>query len=197
LSPAVARRLRAGPTESRGAVGACRPPLFRSTALVPSSRRAERRGPAAGRRAPGVPLSCTAFFGGRPPRRPRSSPLPSLFSTRELQIVEVDTSQFRNGLKFILDGQPFVMTYFQHVKPGKGGAFVRTRLKNLLNGKVLERNFRSGERVELADIEEKRMQYLYLDGDSLVFMDQETFDQLPFSNEVVGDARKFLKENME
>jgi elongation factor P len=111
--------------------------------------------------------------------------------------VEVDTSQFRNGLKVILDGQPYVMTYFQHVKPGKGGAFVRTRVKNLLNGKVLERNFRSGERVELADIEEKRMQYLYLDGDNLVFMDQETFDQIPFPQEVVGDARKFLKENME
>jgi len=111
--------------------------------------------------------------------------------------VEVDTSQFRNGLKVILDGQPYVMTYFQHVKPGKGGAFVRTRVKNLLNGKVLERNFRSGERVELADIEEKRMQYLYLDGENLVFMDQETFDQIPFPQEVVGDARKFLKENME
>ena len=111
--------------------------------------------------------------------------------------MEVDTSQFRNGLKLILDGQPFTMVYFQHVKPGKGGAFVRTRVKNLLNGKVLERNFRSGERVELADIEEKHMQYLYLDGDSLVFMDQESFDQIPFSQETVGDARKFLKENME
>jgi elongation factor P len=111
--------------------------------------------------------------------------------------VEVDTSQFRNGLKVILDGQPFVMTFFQHVKPGKGGAFVRTKVKNLLNGKVLERNFRSGERLELADIEEKRMQYLYLDGESLVFMDQESFDQMPFSADVVGEARSFLKENTE
>jgi elongation factor P len=111
--------------------------------------------------------------------------------------VEVDTSQFRNGLKIILDGQPFVMTFFQHVKPGKGGAFVRTKVKNLLNGKVLDRNFRSGERVELADVEEKRMQYLYLDGENLVFMDQETYDQMPFSTGVVGDARRFLKENME
>jgi len=111
--------------------------------------------------------------------------------------VEVDTSQFRNGLKFLLDGQPFVMTFFQHVKPGKGGAFVRTKIKNLVNGKVLERNFRSGERVELADIEEKHMQYLYLDGDNFVFMDQESFDQLPFSQATVGDARMFLKENME
>ena len=111
--------------------------------------------------------------------------------------MEVDTSQFRNGLKFLLDGQPFVMTFFQHVKPGKGGAFVRTKIKNLVNGKVLERNFRSGERVELADIEEKHMQYLYLDGDNFVFMDQESFDQLPFSQATVGDARLFLKENME
>ena len=111
--------------------------------------------------------------------------------------MEVDTSQFRNGLKFILDGQPFVMTFFQHVKPGKGGAFVRTKVKNLVNGKVLERNFRSGERVELADIEERKMQYLYLDGDNLVFMDQSSYDQLPFSKETVGEARLFLKENME
>ena len=111
--------------------------------------------------------------------------------------MEVDTSQFRNGLKFIMDGQPFVMTYFQHVKPGKGGAFVRTKVKNLVNGKVLERNFRSGERVELADVEEKKMQYLYLDGESLIFMDQSSYDQLPFSKETVGDARLFLKENME
>ena len=111
--------------------------------------------------------------------------------------MEVDTSQFRNGLKFILDGQPFVMTFFQHVKPGKGGAFVRTKIKNLVNGKVLERNFRSGERVELADVEEKKMQYLYLDGENLVFMDQSSYDQLPFSKDTVGDARLFLKENME
>ena len=111
--------------------------------------------------------------------------------------MEVDTSQFRNGLRFILDGQPFVMTYFQHVKPGKGGAFVRTKVKNLVNGKVLERNFRSGERVELADVEEKQMQYLYLDGDNLIFMDQSSYDQLPFSKDTVGEARLFLKENME
>ena len=111
--------------------------------------------------------------------------------------MAVDTSQFRNGLKIILDGQPFVITFFQHVKPGKGGAFVRTKVKNLLNGKVLDRNFRSGERVDEADIEEKRMQYLYLDGESLIFMDQESFEQIPFSAEIVGDARKFLRENME
>ncbi len=111
--------------------------------------------------------------------------------------MAVDTSQFRNGLKIILDGQPFTITYFQHVKPGKGGAFVRTKVKNLLNGKVLERTFRSGEKVDEADVEEKKMQYLYLDGENLVFMDQETFDQLPFGTDLVGDARNFLKENTE
>ena len=109
--------------------------------------------------------------------------------------MAVDTSQFRNGLKIVLDSQPYVITYFQHVKPGKGGAFVRTKVKNLLNGKVLEKTFRSGEKVDEADIEERTMQYLYLDGDNLIFMDQETYDQLPFGAEVVGDSRNFLKEN--
>ena len=108
-----------------------------------------------------------------------------------------DTSQFRNGLKIELDGSPFVITYFQHVKPGKGGAFVRTKVKNLLSGQVLERTFRSGEKIVEADIEERKMQYLYLDGDSLVFMDSRTYDQLPISEDVVGEARKFLKENTE
>ena len=111
--------------------------------------------------------------------------------------MAVDTSQFRNGLKIVLDSQPYVITYFQHVKPGKGGAFVRTKVKNLLNGKVLEKTFRSGEKVDEADIEERTMQYLYLDGDNLIFMDQETYDQLPFGAEVVGDSRNFLKENTE
>ena len=111
--------------------------------------------------------------------------------------MAVDTSQFRNGLKIVLDTQPYVITYFQHVKPGKGGAFVRTKVKNLLNGKVLEKTFRSGEKVDEADIEERTMQYLYLDGDNLIFMDQETYDQLPFGSDVVGDSRNFLKENTE
>jgi elongation factor P len=111
--------------------------------------------------------------------------------------MAVDTSQFRNGLKIEIDGEPFVMTYFQHVKPGKGGAFVRTKIKNLRTGRVLERTFRSGERLEEAEVEDKKMQYLYQDGEQLVFMDQETYDQYPFSSEQVGDARKYLKENLE
>ena len=111
--------------------------------------------------------------------------------------MAVDTSQFRNGLKLELDGEPFTMIYFQHVKPGKGGAFVRTKVKNLKTGRVLDRTFRAGERVDEADVEEKTMQYLYQDGDNLVFMDTQSFEQIPFTPEQLGDSRKFLKENLE
>jgi elongation factor P len=111
--------------------------------------------------------------------------------------MAVDTSQFRNGLKIELDGEPFAIVFFQHVKPGKGGAFVRTKVRNLKTGRVLERRFRAGERVEVADVEERKMQYLYQDGDQLVFMDTQSYEQIPFSTEQVGDARKFLKENLE
>jgi elongation factor P len=109
----------------------------------------------------------------------------------------MDTSQFRNGSKIEIGGEPFVITYFQHVKPGKGGAFVRTKLKNLKTGRVLDRTFRSGEKVEAADVEERRMQYLYSDGESLVFMDCQSFDQIPIPGDQVADARKYLLENME
>ena len=100
--------------------------------------------------------------------------------------MAIDTSQFRNGLKIELDGNPFVITYFQHVKPGKGGAFVRTKVKNLLNGKVLERTFRSGEKCEEPDVQERKLQYLYHDGTDLVFMDTETFDQMPIPNHKIN-----------
>ena len=111
--------------------------------------------------------------------------------------MAVDTSQFRNGLKVEIDGEPYVMIYFQHVKPGKGGAFVRTKIKNLRTGRVLERTFRSGERLDEAEVEDMRMQYLYQDGDQFIFMDQESFDQIPFTAAQIGDARKYLKENLE
>jgi elongation factor P len=111
--------------------------------------------------------------------------------------MAVDTSQFRNGLKIEIDGEPFTMTYFQHVKPGKGGAFVRTKIKNLRTGRSLDKTFRSGEKVDEADVEDKRMQFLYMDGDQLVFMDTESYDQIPFSAEQVGDARKYLLESLE
>jgi elongation factor P len=111
--------------------------------------------------------------------------------------MAVDTSDFRNGLKIELDGEPFTITYFQHVKPGKGGAFVRTKVKNLKNGRVLDRTFRSGEKIEEADVEDRTMQYLYHDGSDFIFMDTESFDQIPFKAEHIGDASKFLKENLE
>ncbi|MGH0030478.1 MAG: elongation factor P [Myxococcota bacterium] len=111
--------------------------------------------------------------------------------------MPADTSQFRNGLKIEIDGEPFTITYFQHVKPGKGGAFVRTKIKNLRTGRTLDKTFRAGEKVELAEVEDKTMQYLYQDGDSLVFMDTTSYDQIPFSKEQVGDSVKYLKENLE
>ncbi|MEN8160264.1 MAG: elongation factor P [Myxococcota bacterium] len=111
--------------------------------------------------------------------------------------MAVDTSQFRNGLKIEIDGEPYNMVFFQHVKPGKGGAFVRTKLKNLRNGKVVERTFRSGEKVDEADVLDRRMQYLYQDSDSLIFMDTQTYDQLSIPVEKIGDTKRFLQENIE
>ena len=109
--------------------------------------------------------------------------------------MALDTSQFKNGLRIELDGQPFTITYFQHVKPGKGGAFVRTKMKNLLSGKTVDKTFRAGEKVEEADVEDRTMQYLYMDGESLVFMDTSSYDQIPIPAAQVGDDVKFLKEN--
>ena len=105
-----------------------------------------------------------------------------------------DTSDFRNGMVIDLDGTLFQITYFQHVKPGKGGAFVRTKVKNLLTGKVLDRTFRSGEKVQEADVEDRQMQYLYNEGESLVFMDTETYEQLNVESETLGDATDYLIE---
>ena len=110
--------------------------------------------------------------------------------------MAVDTSQFRNGLKIELDGEPYSIVFFQHVKPGKGGAFVRTKVRNLKNGKVLERRFRAGERVDLADVEERRMQYLYPHGDQLVFMDNESYEQLSVNRDMIGEPADFLLEGM-
>jgi len=111
--------------------------------------------------------------------------------------MPLDTSSFKNGLKIELDGQPFTITYFQHVKPGKGGAFVRTKVKNLLTGRTVDRTFRAGEKVQEADVEERTMQYLYNDGDSCIFMDTATYDQIPIGDAIIGDSGKFLLENTE
>jgi len=111
--------------------------------------------------------------------------------------MALDTSQFKNGLKIVLDGEPYAITYFQHVKTGKGGAFVRTKLKHLRTGRVLDRTFRSGEKVDEADTVDRKMQYLYPDGDQLVFMDTKDYEQIPFSQEQVGEAVKYLTENLD
>ena len=107
------------------------------------------------------------------------------------------TSEFRKGLKIEIDGEPFVIVEFQHVKPGKGGAFVRTKLKSLQTGRVLERTFRSGESVQAAEMEEVDAQYLYNDGDNYFFMNTETYEQFGISKEVLGDTRYYLKDGVE
>jgi len=108
--------------------------------------------------------------------------------------MQVSTAEFKKGLKIQFDGQPYTIVDFQHVKPGKGGAFVRTKIKHMRLGKVIDNTFRSGEKVELVEYDEKHMQFLYKD-ERYHFMDTETYDQISLSAEEVGDARDFLKEN--
>jgi elongation factor P len=104
-------------------------------------------------------------------------------------------SDFRNGLKIIYEGDPFVIIEFQHVKPGKGNAFTRTKIRNLLTGRVLEPTFKSGEKFGKPDIEEKEMQYLYREGDHLTFMDNKTYEQTLVDREAVAEGVQYLKEN--
>jgi elongation factor P len=102
------------------------------------------------------------------------------------------TNDLKNGLVLNLDGDLWSVVEFQHVKPGKGGAFVRTTLKNVLSGKVVDRTFNAGTKVETATVDKRAMQYLYQDGDDYVFMDLETFDQLHVPGATVGDGSKYL-----
>jgi elongation factor P len=106
-----------------------------------------------------------------------------------------DTSNFRKGLKIEIDGKPFDIVESMHVKPGKGGAFVRTKLRNMLNGRVVEQTFRSGEKVGRPDLQEREMQYLYKEGDNYCFMDNETYDQVFMTEDHLEEARQFLVEN--
>ena len=105
------------------------------------------------------------------------------------------TADFKNGLVLNIDGQLWQIIEFQHVKPGKGPAFVRTKLKNVLSGKVVDKTFNSDTKVESATVDRREMQYLYHDGENFVFMDTDTYDQLNLSEEVVGDAKNYLLEN--
>jgi elongation factor P len=106
------------------------------------------------------------------------------------------TTDFRKGLKIEINGEPFVIVDFQHVKPGKGGAFVRTRLKSLITGNVIDQTFRAGERVDKPDLEEREMQFLYETNGEYHFMDVHTYEQLYLTAEQLGDSRDFLKENL-
>lgn len=110
--------------------------------------------------------------------------------------MQYSTAEFRKGLKIEMDGDPMVIVEFQHVKPGKGGAFVRTRLKSLISGKVLEKTFRSGEKVDVPDLEDKNMVYLYSDDSGYHFMDNETYEQMVMTKDHIGSALGYLKENV-
>ncbi|KGN31570.1 elongation factor P [Knoellia sp. CPCC 206450] len=107
------------------------------------------------------------------------------------------TNDLKNGLVLNLEGQLWSVVEFQHVKPGKGPAFVRTKLKNVLSGKVVDKTFNAGVKVETANVDKRTMQYLYNDGTDYVFMDGDTYDQISVSPEIVGDAAKFMLENQD
>jgi len=110
--------------------------------------------------------------------------------------MQVSTSDFRNGLKIEVDGEPYIIVEFQHVKPGKGGAFVRTKLKNLRTGRVLDKTFRAGEKMPEAEVEERRMQFLYRDGEHYYFMDTNTYEQICLQSEQLGEAKELMPENV-
>ncbi len=108
----------------------------------------------------------------------------------------IDTSEFRKGLKVEIDGEPFEILDFQHVKPGKGSSFTRTTIKSLLSGRQLQPTFKSGDKVGRPDIEEKGMQFLYAQGEEFHFMDQKTYEQTFLSGSVLAEAKNFLKESI-
>ena len=108
----------------------------------------------------------------------------------------ISAGDFRNGLCFEMDGQVYQVVEFQHVKPGKGAAFVRTKYKNVKTGSVVERSFNPNEKFEQAQLERRDMQYIYADGDLYYFMDTDTYEQTPIHSDKIGDGTKFLKEEM-
>ena len=107
------------------------------------------------------------------------------------------TNDLKNGMVLNIDGQLWSVVEFQHVKPGKGPAFVRTKLKAVLSGKVVDKTFNAGTKVETANVDKRTMQYLYNDGTDFVFMDPDTYDQISVSPETVGDAAKYMLENQD
>jgi elongation factor P len=111
--------------------------------------------------------------------------------------LAVDTSDFRNGMHFYMDGDVWTIVEFQHVKPGKGGAFVRTKLRKVRTGQVVEKTFRSGERVEPAYVEKVKMQFLFRQGSDAILMDLDTYEQIPVPSEQLGDQAEFLEDDSE
>jgi len=107
------------------------------------------------------------------------------------------TSDFRRGLKIEMEGIPYEIVDFQHVKPGKGGAFIRTKLKNMQNGRVVENTFRSGEKVGRPDMETRQMQFLYKDSSGYIFMDMENYEQFPVGEDILGSKGGYLVDGME
>lgn len=108
----------------------------------------------------------------------------------------IDTSEFRKGMKIEIDGEPFEILDFQHVKPGKGSAFTRTTIRSVISGRNLQPTFKSGDKVDRPDIEDHDMTYLYAQGDEYHFMDQKSFEQTYLGEKVLGEAKKYLKENI-
>lgn len=108
-----------------------------------------------------------------------------------------DTSDIRKGLKVLMDGNPYTVIEFQFIKPGKGAAFTRTKFKNLLTGAVVERNIRSGEKLEPANVDQRDMQFLYKEGTDLVFMDQSNYEQVTVSGDLIGEAVDLMKDNLQ
>lgn len=107
----------------------------------------------------------------------------------------ITAGEFRNGVTFEMDGNVYQVIEFQHVKPGKGAAFVRTKIKNVITGSTIERSFNPSDKMPKAHIERREMQYSYNDDNLYYFMDMETYDMIPISSETVGDSLKFVKEN--
>jgi len=111
--------------------------------------------------------------------------------------MTASTADFRKGLKIELEGEPYVITDFLHVKPGKGGAFVRTKIRSLVTGNVIDRTFRSGEKVQTPALDERNMQYLYQEANAYHFMDNDTYEQFMLTADQLGDDNKFLPENVQ
>lgn len=107
----------------------------------------------------------------------------------------LDTTDFRNGLKIEINGEPYIIIEFLHVKPGKGGAFIRTKLKNMSDGSVIDRTFRAGEKVAEAKIEEKEVQFLYTQAEEYYFLDLESYEQISLKEDQLGGANKYLVDN--